>query len=226
MGLTFSGGDFGLEPILWAKLSAMIAASGGRIRIGNGRRTNDEQRRLYAQKPGLAAPPGKSNHEFGLAADLEGDLALAHRLAPAYGLYFPMGHEPWHIEVVGVSRHNYKGGDGGHFHESYTQDPGSGQLPTEPDRHNLGVQLSTAFGLMAGNQDETLLGAAQDEGLLGEAVDPALSSPVGTTGDITGAPNTVANPDAYAGVAPEDSRDILTPEQEEQTRGIGTGAKS
>ena len=57
------------------------------------------------------APPGKSKHNFGTAADLYGfglsgnnsvsqgtkDWVKAN--AGAQGLYFPMGHEPWHIQL-------------------------------------------------------------------------------------------------------------------------------
>ena len=38
----------------------------------------------------------------GLAADLQGDLRLAARLAPRHGLTFPMSHEPWHVERAGI----------------------------------------------------------------------------------------------------------------------------
>lgn len=90
------------------RLKALIAASGGRIKVqGNawGYRSTAEQARLYAQKPHLAAKPGHSLHEKGLAADLSGDLALAHRLAPQFGLRFPMlnprgsKYEPWHVQL-------------------------------------------------------------------------------------------------------------------------------
>lgn len=218
MGLTFNGGDFGLEPIMWSRLSAMIAASGGRIRIGNGRRTNAEQTKLYAQKPGLAAPPGQSNHEFGLAADLEGDLALAHRLAPAYGLFFPMSHEPWHIEVVGVNRKTYAGQSN---NNSYTAGPG-GELPAEePNRHDLGVQLVTAFGMLAGGGDGIM--GEPESAELGE---PTAGSILGIPGQsmedpLTSPPNTQANPEAYAEAAPEEQRDTLLNEQER----VGSKAK-
>lgn len=219
MGLTYNGGNFGLEPVLWDKLSMMIAASHGAIRIGNGRRTNAEQTKLYAQKPGLAAPPGKSNHEYGLAADLEGDMALAHRLAPMYGLFFPMAHEPWHIEAVGVNRKTYAGQAD---NASYTPGP-AGELPAEgPDLHSLGVQLVSAFGMLGGGGD----------GVMGEVTDPTLAEPtVGSVlglpgqalGDpVTSPPNTQANPEAYAEAAPEEQRDTLLNEQER----TGSKAKS
>jgi hypothetical protein len=59
------------------------------------------------------APPGKSNHGRGVAADL--DIAnpgpaqtWAHANATRFGLQFPMSWEPWHIEIPGASR--YSGG--------------------------------------------------------------------------------------------------------------------
>lgn len=51
-----------------------------------------------------AAPPGKSNHNRGQAADLTygSDAARewVHANAAKFGLSFPMGHEPWHVEPV------------------------------------------------------------------------------------------------------------------------------
>lgn len=102
-------------------LENLIAASGGRIWIASGDRDTELQRRLWEDKlaeyglppdidpddPRAAdarnyvAPPGHSNHEKGLAADLAGDLALAHQLAGQFGLYFPMPWEEWHIEIMG-----------------------------------------------------------------------------------------------------------------------------
>jgi hypothetical protein len=95
----------GLNEDFTARLRQLMDAVPG-LSIGSGYRTHDEQARLYAQKPGLAAPPGHSNHEFGLAADLQfatpAARAQAHALAGDYGLRFPMGYEPWHIEPVGA----------------------------------------------------------------------------------------------------------------------------
>lgn len=59
-----------------------------------------------------AAPPGKSNHNRGQAADLRYGSDAArdwiHANAAQFGLSFPMGHEPWHIEPVSA-----RGGNGG-----------------------------------------------------------------------------------------------------------------
>jgi len=69
--------------------------------INSGYRDTNQQAKLYAEKPGLAAPPGHSNHEFGAAADIQfapGARDDIHALASQYGMRFPMGYEPWHIE--------------------------------------------------------------------------------------------------------------------------------
>ena len=58
------------------------------------------------------ARPGKSKHQHGTAADLYGfglkggaqvspeTRAWVHANAANHGLYFPMSHEPWHIQLV------------------------------------------------------------------------------------------------------------------------------
>ena len=101
----------GLDPAFAAKIKQLIAISGGRITIKSGYRSVERQTELWnaaVRKYGKngarkwVAPPGKSNHNHGIAVDLGGDLKLAHRLAPQLGLRFPMGHEPWHVEPVGA----------------------------------------------------------------------------------------------------------------------------
>lgn len=93
------------------RLRRLIDASGGRIKIRSGFRSKEHQERLWKRaiaKYGSekaarkwVAPPGKSNHNHGMAVDLGGDLKLAAKLAPKFGLHFPMAHEPWHIEPLG-----------------------------------------------------------------------------------------------------------------------------
>lgn len=55
--------------------------------------------------------PGRSNHQHGNAADLGyGSDAVkqwVHANAAKYGLGFPMGHEPWHIEALGAREAKY-----------------------------------------------------------------------------------------------------------------------
>lgn len=103
-----------LDPSFAASLRALAAKLGGNLHVYSGYRTPEHQAQLYQAaiakygSPEAArkyvAPPGKSFHNKGEAADLRGDLAKAHSLAAQFGLNFPMGHEPWHIEPTGIRR--------------------------------------------------------------------------------------------------------------------------
>jgi hypothetical protein len=100
-----------LKPSFAQKLSALIAASGGRLKASSGFRPVEQQAQLFAaavKKYGSeaaarkwVAPPGKSRHGHGDAADIQGDLKWAHANAKRFGLYFPMSWENWHIEEIG-----------------------------------------------------------------------------------------------------------------------------
>lgn len=116
----------GFNPDFASKLGPFLAAAeqaGVPIRITSGFRPYERQKQLFAEavkKYGsekaarkYVAPPGKSNHQRGAAADL--DIAnpgpaqtWAHANAARFGLEFPMSWEPWHIEIPGASR--YSGG--------------------------------------------------------------------------------------------------------------------
>lgn len=108
-----------LDATFKMRLQQLVAASGGRIKIGSAFRTNEEQARLYKAKPHLAAKPGHSNHERGLAADLiyaPGAQEWAHQNAAKFGLRFPMltkakgkKYEPWHVELASAPRSSYGG---------------------------------------------------------------------------------------------------------------------
>ena len=74
--------------------------------IVSGYRTYDEQaelHRLYLAGLGnLAAPPGTSQHERGLAADVHTEdieLVALGDAAYAHGLRQPVPGEPWHLEL-------------------------------------------------------------------------------------------------------------------------------
>jgi secretion/DNA translocation related TadE-like protein len=98
-------GAEGLRPFFVSRLNCLFDEVGG-LWIVSGFRTRSEQAELYAEKPHLAAPPGHSNHELGLAADLgfpsDAARAEAHAAAPGCGLRFPVGYEPWHVEPEGL----------------------------------------------------------------------------------------------------------------------------
>lgn len=99
-----------LDPTFGAALDQLIADAPGRITITSGWRSLEQQTELWeaSDKTGRwVAPPGRSNHERGLAADLDYATpaveAWAHTNAARYRLTFPMPWEPWHIEPQGAA---------------------------------------------------------------------------------------------------------------------------
>lgn len=100
----------GLNAKFKSALDRMIADSGGKISVGSGYRSLAEQKVLYdryksgdPRQKAPAAAPGKSNHNYGTAADLKygpGGKEFAHANAGKYGLVFPMSYEPWHVEII------------------------------------------------------------------------------------------------------------------------------
>jgi LAS superfamily LD-carboxypeptidase LdcB len=112
-----TGGSGGFDKNFQTALEKLIKASGGKLSIKSGYRTPERQAQLWAKKlkevggdvakaRKWVAPPGKSNHNRGLAADLgfSGPDAVnwAHANAAKYGLVFPLANENWHIEPVGA----------------------------------------------------------------------------------------------------------------------------
>jgi len=112
----------GMDPRFRDSFTRMLQEAPENIRSGltinSGVRSTDRQGELYreaVQKYGPkeagrhVAPPGRSFHEAGRGG-FALDLGYAspevkqyiHERAPQYGLNFPMGHEPWHIEPVGI----------------------------------------------------------------------------------------------------------------------------
>lgn len=99
-------------------INKFLAALGGRASISSGTRSPERQQQLWEQAlkkygdPEIAdnwvARPGTSRHERGLAKDLkyadDATRAEAHRIAEQYGLWFPMSHEPWHVEPISTRR--------------------------------------------------------------------------------------------------------------------------
>jgi LAS superfamily LD-carboxypeptidase LdcB len=104
-------------------LQRAVKSAGGDLYIYSGGRDAAKQAVLYqnalrkygseSEARKWVAPPGKSNHDthagmkYGLgdgavASDLRGDLAMAHQLAPKFGLQFPLSNEAWHIELAGI----------------------------------------------------------------------------------------------------------------------------
>lgn len=87
----------------------------GQILINSGARSFQKQKQLYeaaVKKYGSeskarkwVAPPGKSNHNHGVAVDLYYASPAArdwmHEHAADFGMYFPLSNEPWHMEPIG-----------------------------------------------------------------------------------------------------------------------------
>lgn len=122
----FSGNPYGLEPSFYANIIALIEegkAKGCNASIISGHRTYQKQAYLYncyktkkCNNGNLAAAPGRSNHEYAIAADLRyhpktsACLSFYHNTSKKYGLHFPLLHasfpEDWHIEPINIVRGN------------------------------------------------------------------------------------------------------------------------
>lgn len=129
----------GLDSRFQGNLMAMIDESGGRMQVLSGFRSVEQQQKLWDQalvKYGSeaaarkwVAKPGSSNHNHGVAADIrysQDGQAWAHENAWRYGLHFPLNHEPWHIEPIGVRGGTY---------QSDAADPGVVSAPGHPDAY-------------------------------------------------------------------------------------------
>lgn len=110
----------GMQPSFSGALEQMFANAPPEIqaelRVSSGYRSPERQAQLWAEalkkygSPEAArkwvAPPGNSQHNHGNAADLRyaSDAARqwAHDNAARYGLAFPLGNEPWHVELAGA----------------------------------------------------------------------------------------------------------------------------
>ena len=140
-------GSQGLNPDFSTNLTAFINAAkadGIDLGIGSGFRTVERQKQLWEQalkkygSPEKArkwvAPPGRSNHNRGTAVDLNSSGVFlgknkntkatqwAHANAEKFGLHFRMGHEPWHIEPLNLSKEQKAKIDAEHQH-SDNEDP-------------------------------------------------------------------------------------------------------
>lgn len=109
----------GMNPDFLNALTTLVASAPPEIqqnlKIRSGFRSPERQKQLWEQalqkygSPEKArkwvAPPGRSFHNHGTAADLKylNDAAKAwvHQNAGQFGLAFPLANEPWHIELQG-----------------------------------------------------------------------------------------------------------------------------
>lgn len=97
----------GLNPKFLMQYNMYNRALGNILSITSGWRSRARQEQLYREKGGYsashagAARPGTSKHEQGLAIDHSPHSTAAMRATAAkFGLRYPMGNEPWHVQPV------------------------------------------------------------------------------------------------------------------------------
>lgn len=183
-----------LNPKMRDRLTRLFKASGGRVGIGQGSRDTKQQESMFrdryqptTEKTGVywngtywkhvkgaaAAPPGRSMHEIGLAADLVGDLDWLQANAGRFGLktFAGVNNEPWHVQPTELpnSRRQYEEGgaswgtDGGFAEDAtFVQDGQADKVNTE---HPEGSSYLSGFGMRnyAGLSISQILDAMQSD---------------------------------------------------------------
>ena len=106
-----TGDTSGLNQNLLDGLRYVAGELGKTVNVVSGKRTRAEQEELWRKYQNgtgnKAAPPGTSRHETGNAADayIDGTALQSYPGAAAaaakFGLGFPVGGEPWHVEATG-----------------------------------------------------------------------------------------------------------------------------
>jgi len=117
----------GMHPTMQHRVRDLVEASEGRVGLGQGLREPSQQLQLFLSRhvvdpngkytyagqrwsrlPGVAAaaPPGKSMHEIGLAADMTGDMAWLHDNVARFDLqtFEEVNNEPWHVQPSELPR--------------------------------------------------------------------------------------------------------------------------
>jgi len=87
-----------------AALRAALAKAGINASINSGYRSPEYQQQLINQGVQPAAPPWRSFHQYGLAADLTlpgGDYQRMWDLAPQFGLHALGAYDPGHVQLAG-----------------------------------------------------------------------------------------------------------------------------
>lgn len=98
-----SGSSSGLNPEFLRRFNRYNDSLGGKFRIVSGFRTRAQQQKLYdlyqSGQGNLAARPGTSQHERGLAIDHAPSSTSGDRgVASGFRLRYPVRGEPWHVE--------------------------------------------------------------------------------------------------------------------------------
>lgn len=154
-GGVVTGDLAGLNPELHRRLGMWSAAVGQAYNVGSGFRDPREQAVLYAKylagNGPVAAPPGSSMHNFGLASD--GNHWRSKR-PELFGLRFTVPSEAWHVEPV-EARQWARAGDGGAG--GYGTFAGLQPLPKVPtDKLGKGTLADVAAAAMGHTYDQAL----------------------------------------------------------------------
>jgi len=117
----------GLHPNMQDRVRGLIEASEGKVGLGQGLRDPKQQLQMFLNRhvldasggisydgkrwrrlPGKApaAPPGRSMHEIGLAADMTGDMGWVRDNAARFNLqtFEKVNNEPWHVQPTELPR--------------------------------------------------------------------------------------------------------------------------
>lgn len=117
----------GMHQLMQQRVHELIEASGGLVGLGQGLRDSKQQLQMFLSRhvpdpdgqitydgrrwtllPGVAAaaPPGKSMHEIGLAADMTGDMGWVHDNVARFDLqtFEKVNNEPWHVQPSELPR--------------------------------------------------------------------------------------------------------------------------
>lgn len=117
----------GMHPTMQVRVRKLIEASGGKVGLGQGLRDPKQQLQMFLNRhvldaggdiyydakrwrrlPGKApaAPPGRSMHEIGLAADMTGDMGWIRNNASRFELqtFEKVNNEPWHVQPTELPR--------------------------------------------------------------------------------------------------------------------------
>lgn len=214
-----------LEDEFERRLRAFVEASGGRIGFSSTYRSRERQQQLFCKKArdfghtgncdadwmAVNAPemyarvrtwvahPGRSNHQRGVAADLTyaDDAAVnwAHSNASRFGLVFPLAHEDWHIEPMGLRDGTYEGQpfDIGYDVDEYAYTTDTRNLsPEDIERENMRTVFNTLTGGFSAGPAGRGQAAEPDGYMEGQAiidaaseeVDPSLPRSASTAGSL------------------------------------------
>ena len=131
-----TGDTRGLNATFLDRVRQWVAAVGRPFHITSGYRSVERQAQLYqaylAGRGNLAAKPGNSNHNFGLAID---GPHWGNRNPGAFGLVYRVRGEPWHVEPVDAKA--LRGG-------AASDEFGFAPLPEPPDISRTGALAEVA----------------------------------------------------------------------------------